>query len=132
CINCGYYREGRIRDFLGMSFNCPKCKYRSLTVVKSKNLVEREIVLKHSRNQKLNKSEKKILEDLRNKAILLSDHGDLALIILGSRGVSYNDAKTIISRVRNGGDLYEILYEYEKKVIKAKKFFEKKKRLKNN
>lgn len=132
CINCGYYREGRIRDFLGMSFNCPECKYRSLTVVKSKNLVEREIVLKHSRNQKLNKSEKKILEDLRNKAILLSEHGDLALIILGSRGVSYNDAKTIISRVRNGGDLYEILYEYEKKVIKAKKFFEKKKRLKNN
>ena len=126
CIRCGYLEHGRIRDFLGKSYYCPRCKLKTIAVVKGDGALERNIVLKMQRGEKLSRDEKKIIDDLRRRAILLIEHGEIALIALGARGVGSNDVSRIISRVRSGDDLYRILYEYEKRAIRAKKYLRRK------
>ncbi|MEM1833285.1 MAG: DEAD/DEAH box helicase [Desulfurococcaceae archaeon] len=123
CLNCGWFVEGRVKDFIdkGFSYRCGKCGLRALTIVKSD---EEAIVLsKNIRGDKLDPGEYRRIEDLRSKSIVLNHYGDLGLIILNARGVGVIDAKSILDRVRRGEDLFSILYEYEKRVIKYKKYY---------
>lgn len=129
CIRCGYLLQGRIHDFLGRKYYCPNCGLKTLAVIKTDGKREKEIILKLQQGKKLKDEEKKIIEDLRRRTILLIEHGEKALIALGARGVGSKDVSKIISRLSNGEDLYDVLYEYEKKAIRARKYSKKKQKL---
>jgi ATP-dependent Lhr-like helicase len=127
CINCGYTMRGKVGEFLDKRIRfCPKCGRPTLAVVKGDGSREKEVVDKVLKGIRLDREESKIFEDLRRRAILLLTHGDLALIALSARGVGTHDVARIVSRVRSGENIYKILYEYEKRAIKAKKYLAKK------
>jgi len=125
CINCGYSFTDRIENLLGRKeYRCPKCGLKTLAPIKSDGTIEKDIVLKWRKGLRLKSSEKKILDDLRKRAILLSQFGELAIIVLGARGVGVSEAIRVINRVMEGSDLYTELYESEKKYVRIKKFLD--------
>jgi len=123
CLRCGYLINGRLRDLLGKNnYSCPQCKSLAITVVKGDGLKEREIVLRNIKGVKISGEEKKILEDLRRRSLLLRNHGEIALIALTAPGVGVNDVASIVNRVESGEDLFRVLYDYEKRAIRAMQF----------
>jgi len=125
CIKCGNIVSGRVRDFTGWrEYRCPKCGYKTLAPVKSNGELERNIVLKNLKGSKLSSGESRVLEDLRLRALLLLHYGELALLVLSSRGVGVSEARRIISNVIQGGDLYDLLYEGEKRFLRVKRYIE--------
>jgi ATP-dependent Lhr-like helicase len=121
CLHCGYSITGTV-DKLRSIKKCPKCGYVVLAPVKGDGSEEKGIVEKYLRGEKLRKNEYKVLEDLRKRAILYNQFGELALTVLASRGVGVSEAIRIINRVINGSDLFQELYESEKKYVKIKKY----------
>ncbi|MCC6054415.1 MAG: hypothetical protein LM589_03785, partial [Thermosphaera sp.] len=65
-------------------------------------------------------------EDLVQRAVLLYNYGDKALLALSTPGVGSRDAARIINSYINGVDLLQLLYEYEKRFIKIKKYLKEK------
>lgn len=123
CLRCGFYKEDRVREFLKMEkYTCPKCKGATLALVKGDISKTLEIVKKHHKGLKLTVEERRIHEDLVNRAVILQKHGDKALLALSIPGVGVKDAKKIINRVLSGEDLFKVLYEYEKRFLKIKKY----------
>jgi len=127
CLRCGYHREGRVEEFMKMSkFTCPKCNYATLTLVKGDVHAELEVVGKLRRGEKLTPEERRIHEELVQRAVLLYNYGDKALLALSTPGVGSRDAARIINSYINGADLLQLLYEYEKRFIKIKKYLKEK------
>jgi len=124
CIRCGYSENSLVRDLINKPLICPRCRMRTVAVVKSDGVRERDVVLKAVRGEKLTSEEKRVLEDLQRRVVLLIEHGDLALIALSARGVRSTDVARIVSLVKSGEDLFRVLYEYEVKAVKAKKYFD--------
>jgi len=118
-----FYKEDRVREFLKMEkYTCPKCKGATLALVKGDISKTLEIVKKHHKGLKLTGEERRIHEDLVNRAVILQKHGDKALLALSIPGVGVKDAGKIINRVLSGEDLFKVLYEYEKRFLKIKKY----------
>ena len=128
CINCGFVEKGRVRDLIKRdNYRCPNCGLLTLAPIKSSGEREREIVIKARQRAKLSVDERRILEDLRKRAILLAEYGDLALKVLGGRGVGVSEAVRIISKLGgvSSDAVYKELYEAEKKFLKIKKYIDK-------
>jgi len=125
CLRCGYYRKDRVKEILKLGkFVCPSCGYATLTLVKGDASREPEVVKKLKRGAKLLPDEKKLYEDLVERAILLYRHGDKAVMALSTLGVSTREAVRIINSVLSGSDLVSELYEREKRFFKIKKYLE--------
>lgn len=123
CIRCGYLREGRVKEFLGMeSYACPKCGFATLTVVKGDATKELEILEKEKRGEKLSPEERRIREDLSKRAILLYRYGEKALLALAGRGVSTQEAIRIINKALNGSDIIAEVAEVERRFLTVKKY----------
>ncbi len=121
CLHCGYLITGTIDELKNIR-KCPRCRYAVLAPVKGNGSEEKSIVWKYLRGEKLRRNEYRVLEDLRKRAILYNQFGELALTVLASRGVGVSEAIRIINKVMNGSDLFYELYESEKKYIKIKKY----------
>ncbi len=123
CMKCGHVFSGYLKDFIERKeYRCPKCGAKVIAPVKGDAVFEREVVLKNRYGKRLSREEYKILEDLRKRALLLMQYGELALLVLSSRGVGVSEAVRIIGRVIQGEDLYHLLYEAEKRFVKVKKY----------
>lgn len=123
CIKCGYIVEGTVKELLDLGeYRCPKCRHKTLAPIKRDGSREREIILKFNKGMKLRSDEKRILEDLRKRAMLLLRFGGLALEIFASMGVGTSEAIRIINQVRKGGSLAEELYKSEVKYLRIKKY----------
>ncbi|OYT38498.1 MAG: DEAD/DEAH box helicase [Desulfurococcales archaeon ex4484_58] len=123
CIKCGYLITGKLKDLVESSmYSCPRCGSKTLAPIKGDGAAEREIIVKNISGEKLRKDEKRVLEDLRKRAILFIQFRELALIALSSRGVGVTEAIRVLNKVMHGSDLYKELYESEKKFVKVKKY----------
>jgi ATP-dependent Lhr-like helicase len=123
CIRCGYYREDKVQELLKLEkYACPKCGFATLAVVKGDAQKEIELVKKLRRGDKLNQEERRIHEELVNRALILYNYGDKALLALSIPGVNSREAASIIKNYLSGADLFQLLYEYEKRFLKIKKY----------
>ncbi len=121
CIKCGYSIVGKLQDLLRYD-KCPSCGAKTLAPIKSLDEEEKRTIQKFIEKKRLNSRERRILEDLRRRAILYAQFGELALIALASRGVGVSEAIRIINKVMNGADLFKEILESEKKYLRIKKF----------
>lgn len=121
CLHCGYVITDTVSKLVNIK-KCPKCGYMTLAPVKGDARKETIIVRKALNRTKLRGEEKTVLEDLRKRAILYSQFGELALKILASRGIGVSEAIRVINRVLEGYDLYNELYESEKKYLRIKTY----------
>ena len=101
---------------------CPSCGAKTLAPIKLLNEEEKRTIQKFIEKKRLNSRERRIIEDLRRRAILYAQFGELALIALASRGVGVSEAIRIINKVMNGADLFKEILESEKKYLRIKKF----------
>lgn len=124
CLSCGWKISGTIGELISsFDLKCKSCGRRTLTLSKSLKGEDVEIIRKAINGERLSPEEKENLDELVGKSHVLSAHGSLGLIILGARGVGVKDVSHVVRRVNYGEDLYDVLYEYEKKVVKYKKYF---------
>lgn len=121
CLHCGHVVTDIVSNLINIR-KCPRCGYMSLAPVKGNARIELEVVKKAINKSRLKISERTILEDLRKRAILYAQFGELALKVLASRGVGVSEAIRVINRVLEGYDLYEELYESEKKYLRIKRY----------
>ncbi|ADI32543.1 DEAD/DEAH box helicase [Staphylothermus hellenicus] len=121
CLHCGYVVTDTVSKLVNIR-KCPRCGYMALAPVKGDAEKEAIIVKKALNRTKLSRKEKAVLEDLRKRAILYSQFGELALKVLASRGVGVSEAIRVINRVLEGHDLYSELYESEKKYLRIKTY----------
>lgn len=125
CLRCSHTIRDKVREIIKMkSFNCPKCGLATLTLIKGDISREKELVSKLKRGEKIKGEESSLHMDLAERAVLLYRFGDKAVLALSTLGVGTRDAARIINRYMNGEDLLELLYEYEKRFLKVKKYLD--------
>ena len=123
CINCGYRVSGKVKKLYNMeSYYCPKCGLHTLAPVKTDGSRELEVIKKYRNRERLNRDEKRILNDLRRRALLLMEFGRKALLILSSPGVGVQEAIRIINASRTGADIIEEIFKSGKKYLRIKKY----------
>lgn len=128
CIRCGFTMRDRIKEIMKNDlYACPRCKTATLSVVKGDTQREVELVKKLRRGDKLSGDEERLREELVERAILLYRYRDVALLTLSIPGVIARDASRIISQYVSGEDLMKLLYEYEKRFVKIKKYLNERK-----
>lgn len=129
CLRCGFSTREKVREIMKNDlYVCPRCKTATLSIVKGDSSREVELVKKLRRGEKLSSEDEKIREELVERAILLYRYRDIALLTLSIPGVVARDAAKVISRYISGEDLVKLLYEYEKRFLKTKRYLDKKNR----
>ncbi len=128
CINCGYTIDGRVKDLVNNNekFSCPRCGLRTLAPLKILDDKTLRSLEKWKKGRRLRRDERKIIDDLKKRALLLTYYGRIALILLASPGVGVTEAIKILRRASSEDEMYKLIYESEKNYLKIKKFLEKK------
>ncbi len=126
CIRCGHRITKTVREIMELKeYRCPRCGYVSLAPVKGDGEEEYRIIRKHINGERLTDREKKVLSDLRRRALLLLNFGSIVPLILAATGVGTGEAIRIINAVRRGSPLVDELYKSEIKYMKIKKYIKK-------
>jgi len=128
CINCGYIIEGKVSDLINDKeiYRCPRCGLRTLAPLKVIDNNVLSILDKWRRGRRLRHEEKKIIDDLKKRALLLTYYGKTALILLASPGVGVTEAIKILKRSTSEDEMYRLIYESEKNYLRIKKYLDKK------
>ena len=119
CTECWNYVEMlRIKD-LPENPRCPICNSSLLGLL---TLSEEELYpILEKKGKGLRKSEKRIVEEAKRTASLLSTYGKAAAIALSGRRLSLEDVKEILDKGRYPEDsFYELIIEAEKKALKER------------
>ncbi len=123
CIKCGYKVTRTVREILEYKdYRCPRCGSRSLAPVKGSGEKEYQVIKKYISGRKLSNDEKKILNDLRRRALLLLNFGSIIPLLFAATGVGTSEAIRILNELRRGSSLVEELYKSELRYVKIKKF----------
>ncbi|MFZ2071690.1 MAG: DEAD/DEAH box helicase [Halobacteriota archaeon] len=118
CTNCWRYVETqRINDVAVEGMRCPECG--SLLIGTLKN--DEDEVRRAIRKGKT----KKLLDDAKKSAELISTYGRAALLTLAGRGLNLEDARPILEQQESADHLIELIIESEKAVLK-RRFYKRK------
>lgn len=129
CLACGYRNRDKVSNLMGRkSYSCPKCGRATLSLIKGEAFVKVEDIERLIKKGKARGSERKLLDDLAERAVLLYRHGEAALLALSARGVGTAEAKRIIREYLNGKDLISAIYESERRFLSVKRYIDRKKR----
>ncbi len=127
CINCGFTIEGKVSDLISEEiYRCPRCGLKTLAPLKIIDDNILNALRKWKRGQRLKHDEKKIIDDLKKRALLLTYYGKTALILLASPGVGVTEAIKILKKTTSEDEMYRLIYESEKNYLRIKKYLDKK------
>jgi len=125
CIKCGFTRHGKVRELLEMEkYSCPRCGLATLTVVKGDAEEEKAVIDKLRKGLELKGEERRILDDLAKRAIVVYRFGKQALLAFAGRGVGTSEAIRILNNVSKGMDLVTEIYEREKAFLRVKRYID--------
>lgn len=120
CIICGWSEKFKVSDIVE---NCPKCGSVFLAVTRHDDLDAINIINKNIKGEKLNRSEREKLNELKLTADLFANYKRWAVIGLVTNGVGPHNLGRIIHKLMEGEEkFYEALIEEERKFLRAKKF----------
>jgi ATP-dependent Lhr-like helicase len=127
CLKCGYIKQGKVRELLEIGkYSCPRCGLATLTIVKGDAEEEKSIVEKLRRGMELKGGERRLLDDLAKRAVILYKFGKQALLVFAGRGVGTSEAVRILNNASRGTDLVREIYEREKTFLRVKKYIDSK------
>jgi len=107
-------------------YRCPRCGLKTLAPLKIIDDNVLNALRKWKRGQRLKHDEKKIIDDLKKRALLLTYYGKTALILLASPGVGVTEAIKILKKTTSEDEMYRLIYESEKNYLRIKKYLDKK------
>lgn len=119
CLLCGRKWRGKVKNV------DIRCSCGSATVVPTFNEKELEEVAEMiAAGKEPDKKLKKLAEEARNRALLLSTYGRDALIALAGRGIGSRTAARLLSDVRAGlKDLIDAIIEAEKTYVRTRRYW---------
>ena len=126
CLRCGWHLTGRVGSMIGMELKCPRCGMKTLTMLKHKDEdVNKAIKLitRARRGMQLTGGEEEYLNELRERARIIMDHGYRGLIALSAYGVGTATVKRILSNVNNDDELFLNILEAEREYVRTKAFW---------
>lgn len=126
CLRCGWHITGKVSDLIRMDLKCPRCGMRTLTMLKHKDEdVERaiKIVMRVRRGLQLTSDEEKYLSELRERAIVIMDHGPRGLIALSAYGVGTATVRRILSNASNDDELFLNILKAERDYVRTRAFW---------
>jgi ATP-dependent Lhr-like helicase len=116
CTNCwGFLQMAPIKD-IPESFTCPRCGSREIGVLnESEESVARAC---EKMGKQMTAKEAKMVNEARETARLMADHGRLAALVLAGKNLSLGNVKEILSKETQIGDpLFERVVEEERKAL---------------
>jgi ATP-dependent Lhr-like helicase len=120
CIICGWNNNFKVND---VPNECKKCGSVFLAITNIDDLDAVNIIMKSLRGQKLNKVERKRLDELKHTADLFAQYKKYAAIGLVTNGVGPHNFPKIASKISEGIEkFFEALLQEERKFLKAKKY----------
>ncbi len=124
CMLCGFKWKNRVEELLEKDYVlCPRCGTRYVAIVKGDGEKEHRVVNKVLRKERLSSEERSLYKELQKKAVFVMDYGSIAALLLSARGVGFSEAVKIINKYNSSKkDLFELLYEAEKKFLKIRKY----------
>ncbi|KON26423.1 hypothetical protein AC480_05685 [miscellaneous Crenarchaeota group archaeon SMTZ1-55] len=116
CTNCwGFLQMAPIKD-IPESFTCPRCGSREIGVLnESEESVARAC---EKMGKQMTAKEAKMVNEARETARLMAEHGRLAALVLAGKNLSLGNVKEILSKETQIGDpLFERVVEEERKAL---------------
>lgn len=122
CLLCGWSEVYKAKD---VPQRCPKCGSVFLTVLKKDDQEGLNLIKKAIKGEKLNKTERKKLEDLKLISDYYSNYSKYVAIGLSARGVGPHNIGKALSKLSEGENaFYEALLDEERKFLKYRKFWQ--------
>ncbi|MGC8573259.1 MAG: DEAD/DEAH box helicase [Caldisphaera sp.] len=134
CITCSETWESKVKD-LGDVIRCPKCKSMMVAPMPStdwgKNAISIFRQWKKGEIKKLNKDQKKIIDEIKDRAALYINYasqnlGRYVIEALMTQGVGPRAARRVIEAYMKGGDkeFYKALLKAKEEYISYKKYWD--------
>ncbi|MGC8571234.1 MAG: DEAD/DEAH box helicase [Caldivirga sp.] len=126
CLRCGWHVTGKVSSVIRMELKCPKCGMKTLTILKHRDEdVDKAIklVMRARRGLQLSTDEEEYLNELRERARIIMDHGYRGLIALSAYGVGTTTVKRILSNISNDDELFLNILEAERDYVRTKAFW---------
>ncbi|WP_291766808.1 DEAD/DEAH box helicase [Caldivirga sp. UBA161] len=126
CLRCGWHLTGKVSNIISMELKCPKCGMKTLTMLKHRDEdIDKAIklVARVRRGLQLTADEEKYLNELRERARIIMDHGYRGLIALSAYGVGTATVRRILSNAGNDDELFLNILEAEREYVRTKAFW---------
>jgi len=123
CTYCNKIYYKKLKDIKG-KVNCPNCGSPLVAFVPKHAKEFDSMKEKREKGKRLNKDEKKLLNDLLRGASLIDAYGRRAALALTVYGVGLDTAARILRKLhKTEGELFVDLLEAQKQFIKTKKYW---------
>lgn len=123
CLNCGWTFRGKAST-LPERIRCPKCGVGAIAVVKGNLERALEVWRKFKAKRKLDKEEAKELDELRQSASIVLEHGKVGVLVQLAHGVGPKTAVRILNKLAAGGDLWSAIIEAERQYAATRAFWD--------
>ena len=115
CTNCWRYVEAQRINDVSDTIRCPECESKQIGALEA----DEDTVRKEIRKAK----NKKLLDDAKSSAELISTYGRAALVTLAGKGLKLEDVIVILDKESEVNEhLIELIIESEKEVLKRRFF----------
>ncbi len=123
CTYCADWKISLKVKNVDENLKCEKCGSRMLAILKN-GREALEILKKYRRGKRLNKDEKKILDELMITANLFMSYGRKAALVMAAHGIGAKTAKRVLMNSLNNEDLYKNILKAERDYIRTRKFWD--------
>jgi len=126
CLRCGWHITGRVGDLVKMELKCPRCGMKTLTLLKYRDEdVDRavKLVMRVRRGLQLSPDEEEYLNELRERARVIMDHGYRGIIALSAYGVGTATVRRILDGVNSDDELFMRIMEAERDYVRTRAFW---------
>lgn len=130
CVSCGYYWSIRVSEVPKTPITCPRCQKSLLAPLPESEWGRSAVELFKRRHTKLSKEEKKVIKELKERALLYLTYaaqglGSYVVEALMAKGVGPQRAKRILSKLVTEGEgkFYEEIIKAEEEYIANRKYW---------
>ena len=123
CLNCGWTFRGRAA-LLPERIHCPRCGVGALAVVKGDIGRALEIWRKFKARRKLDREEARELDELRQSASIVLEHGKIGVLVQLAHGVGPKTAVKILNKLVAGDDLWSAIIDAERHYAATRAFWD--------
>ncbi len=123
CLNCGWTFRGKAA-MLPERIRCPRCGVGAVAVVKGDLGRALDVWRKFKAKRKLDREEAKELDELRQSASIVLEHGKMGVLVQLAHGVGPKTAVRILNRLAAGDDLWSAIIDAERHYAATRAFWD--------